>query len=132
MPKKEKPQKKVSIPDTSEVAVDRRTEWRLELPLSALVEGDLPQGKKFKEKITLENISSKGAYFCLDSGVTVGSKLHLVIDVPKELTEGKKVKLYLGGLTIRLEEPIKGGKKQGVALRFDEEFSFISDEKKKK
>jgi len=132
MPKKEKSEKKVIIPDTSEVAVDRRREWRLELPLSAFVEGNLPQGKKFKEKITLENISSKGAYFCLDSGVTVGSKLNLVIDVPEELTEGKKVKLYLGGLTIRLEEPNKGGKRQGVALRFDEEFQFIAAEKKKK
>lgn len=131
-PKKAKPKttkttrkKKTSPPD---VAVDRRREWRFELPLSAVVEGKLPTGDKFEEDVTLENISSGGAYFCLDSGVIVGSKLNLVIDVPTELSEGKKLKLSLGGLTIRLEKPSKKGKKQGVALRFKKRFEFISEE----
>jgi c-di-GMP-binding flagellar brake protein YcgR len=115
--------KKKSMPD---ITVDRRREWRFELPLSAIVEGELPTGKKFKEDVTLENISSGGAYFCLDSGVVVGSKLNLVIDVPTELSEGKKIKLSLGGLTIRLEKPDKKEKKQGVALRFRKKFEFVS------
>ena len=110
-----------------EIKVDRRKEWRFELPLSATVEGELPTGKKFMEDVTLENISSGGAYFCLDSGVVVGSKLNLVIDIPAELSEGKKIKLSLGGLTIRLEKPDKEGKKQGVALRFRKKFEFISE-----
>jgi c-di-GMP-binding flagellar brake protein YcgR len=116
--------KKKSMPD---ITVDRRREWRFELPLSAIVEGELPTGKKFKEDVTLENISSGGAYFCLDSGVVVGSKLNLVIDVPTELSEGKKIKLSLGGLTIRLEKPDKKEKKQGVALRFRKKFEFVSE-----
>lgn len=113
-----------ALPD---IVIDRRKEWRFDLPLSATVEGVLPTGRKFKEKVTLENISSGGAYFCLDSGVIVGSKLNLVIDVPTELSEGKKLKLSLGGLTIRLEKPDKKGKKQGVALRFQKKFEFISE-----
>ncbi len=111
---------------------NRRKEWRFDLPLSAIVEGKLPKGKPFQEKIVLENISSGGAYFCLDSGVTVGSKLNLVIDLPKELTEGEKVKLCLGGLTVRLQEPEAKGKKQGVAICFDEDFRFFLEEKIKK
>jgi len=117
---------------SEDIKADRRREWRLDLPLATIVEGILPQGDKFKEKTKLENISSTGAYFCLDSGVTVGSKLNLVIDLPSRLTEGKKVKLSLGGLTVRLEESDKGGKKQGVALRFDEEFHFIEEKKASK
>jgi len=113
--------KKNSVP--LDVAVDRRNEWRFELPLPAVVEG-----KSFKEKTLLENISSTGAYFCLDSGVTVGSKLNLVIEVPSELSPDKKVKLQLGGLTIRLEKPTKKGKKQGVAIQFSKKFKFISEE----
>jgi hypothetical protein len=97
---KKRAQKKKSVPP--DVAVDRRNEWRFELPLPAVVEG-----KTFKEKTMLENISSTGAYFCLDSGVTVGSKLNLVIEVPSELSPEKKVKLQLGGLTVRLEKPTK-------------------------
>jgi len=128
-PKKTKPKttkKKKPVP--TDIAVDRRKEWRFELPLTAIVEGNLPTGKTFKEEVILENISSGGAYFCLDSGVIVGSKLNLVIDVPTELSEGKKLKLSLGGLTVRLEKPSKRGKKQGVALRFKKRFEFISDE----
>jgi c-di-GMP-binding flagellar brake protein YcgR len=120
--------KKVKPP--SEVAIDRRREWRFDLPLPAVVEGKGGEGKKFQEKTTLENISSTGAYFCLDSGVTVGSKLNLVIEVPSELSPDKKVKLQLGGLTVRLEKPDKKGKKQGVALRFSKKFKFITEEKK--
>lgn len=117
---KKRARKKVSIPP--DIAVDRRNEWRFELPLPAMVEG-----KSFKEKTVLENISSTGAYFCLDSGVTVGSKLNLVIEIPSELSPEKKVKLQLGGLTVRLEKANKTGKKQGVAIRFSKKFKFITE-----
>ena len=85
------------IRNDEEVTVDRRREWRIDLPLNAIVEGELPQGKLFQEETILENISSTGAYFCLDSGITVGSKLNLIIEIPPEMTEGDKVKLCLGG-----------------------------------
>jgi hypothetical protein len=118
---KKRAKKKNSVPP--DVAVDRRNEWRFELPLPAVVEG-----KSFTENTLLENISSTGAYFCLDSGVTVGSKLNLVIEVPSELSPDKKVKLQLGGLTVRLEKPTKKGKKQGVAIQFSKKFKFIKEE----
>ena len=113
-----------------EVAIDRRREWRFDLPLPAIVEGRGGEGKDFQEKTTLENISSTGAYFCLDSNVTVGSKLNLIIEVPSELSPDKKVRLQLGGLAVRLEKPDKKGKKQGVALRFSKKFKFITEDKK--
>jgi hypothetical protein len=114
------------------VPINRRKEWRFELPLKTLIEGSLPQGKKFKEPSVLKNISSTGAYFCLDSGVIVGSKLNLIIDLPKNLTEGEKVKLMLGGITVRLEQPDIKGKRQGVAVHFNKDFKFITDKKRKK
>jgi c-di-GMP-binding flagellar brake protein YcgR len=125
---KKSAQKKDKTP--SEIAIDRRREWRFDLPLPAIVEGKAGEGKKFQEKTILENISSTGAYFCLDSGVTVGSKLNLVIEVPSELSPDKKVKLQLGGLAVRLEKPDKKGKKQGVALRFSKKFKFITEDTK--
>ena len=125
----EKPTQKKK--DLMDYAKNRRKEWRLDLPLPAVVEGDLPAGKKFKENTILENISARGAYFCLDSGITVGSKLNLCIDLPENLTEGKKVRLCLGGLTVRLEKKNKKGKKQGVALCFDKKYTFIDKKEKK-
>lgn len=124
---KETPQKVSDLPD---IKINRRREWRFELPLPVRIEGELPQGEKFKEKTTIENISSSGVYFCLDSGVAIGSKLNLVIDLPKEVSGSKKrLKLCLGGLTVRLEEPDKKGKKQGVALRFEKSYKIIPEEK---
>lgn len=113
----------------SPLKVNRRREWRFDLPLSAKIDGKLPGGKKFNEKTSVENISSTGVYFCLDSGVVIGSKLNLVIDMPKELGgKSKKLKLCIGGLTVRLEELDKKEKKQGVAIRFENNFRIIDEE----
>ncbi|HEK85276.1 MAG: PilZ domain-containing protein [Candidatus Saccharicenans sp.] len=109
---------------TAPAVVNRRREWRFELPLPAEIEGQLPQGKKFKEKTILENISSTGAYFALDSSLVVGSKVNLTIELPPEITEGKKVKLSLDGITVRLEKKGEKARKQGVAVRFNRDFHF--------
>jgi hypothetical protein len=106
---------------------DRRQEWRFELPLAAKVEGTLPNGKKFKEDTIVENISSGGAYFSIDSGVTLEAKLELIVELPKKVTGGKKTTLRLEGRTVRLEKLDKKTKTQGIALSFDEEFQFISN-----
>jgi len=126
---KTSPQEKKVILARIDRKADRRREWRFELPLTAIVEGSLPKGEKFIEKTIIDNISSGGAYFSLDSGITLGSKLNLVVDLPEKITGGKKTKIYLGGLTVRLEKLDKKGKKQGIALSFDEDFQFLDEEK---
>jgi len=115
----------------SALEINRRREWRLDLPLTTEIEGKLPYGKKFREATKLENISSGGAYFCMDSGVVVGAKLNLIIELPRKLTEGKKMRMRLGGITVRLEKPDKKTKKQGVAVRFSKDFMVIPEKKKK-
>jgi len=116
----------------TDILKSRRKEWRFHLSLPALVKGNLPKGKKFEEKTILKNISSGGAYFSLDSGVTIGSKLNLVIDIPNNLTEGKKAQLQLGGLTVRLKKSTSTDKKQEIALCFNEDFQFITKTEEKK
>jgi c-di-GMP-binding flagellar brake protein YcgR len=118
--------------DAPNIEINRRREWRFDLPLPVRIEGKLPQGKKFKEITKIENISSKGVYFSLDSGVIIGSKLNLVIDMPKELGGEGKLKLCLGGLTVRLEELDDKTKKQGVALRFHKKYKIMPEDKEKK
>ena len=131
-PTKNKPAARKSAKKVlSAVEINRRREWRLDLPLTAEIEGKLPHGKKFREATKLENISSGGAYFCMDSGVVVGSSLNLIIELPRKLTEGKKMRMRLGGITVRLERPDKKTKKQGVAVRFRKDFRVIPEKKKK-
>ena len=132
-PKKTSPKKtSKKAKDAASIEVNRRREWRFDLPLPVKIEGKLPQGKKFNESSKIENISSKGVYFSLDSGVIIGSKLNLVIDMPKELGGGKKLRLCLGGLTVRLEELDEKTKKQGVALRFHKKYKIMSKDLGKK
>ena len=122
--KNKKSPRKVKGTKKPPVEVNRRREWRFELPLPAEIEGHLPEGKKFAEKTILENISSTGAYFSLDSDLVVGAKVNLTIELPPEFTEGKKIKLCLDGETVRLEKKEKQGRKQGVAVRFKRDFRF--------
>lgn len=124
-PKKPAPTKAAPKPQVALSPFDRRREWRFRLPLQAVVQGHLPRGEKFQEEAMIENISSTGAYFCLNSGVVVGTKLNLWIDVPKEAGGGRKVRIQIGGLTIRLEKPDIKGKRQGVAVRFSKGFKFV-------
>ncbi|MEN6311456.1 MAG: PilZ domain-containing protein [Acidobacteriota bacterium] len=131
MTKKAAPKKKTAKKLPKDLDVNRRREWRFDLPLKTVIEGKLPQGKKFQEETELRNISSGGAYFCLDSGVAVGSKLNLMIDLPDKLTDGKKMKLWIGGITVRLEKAGQKSRRQGVAIRFSDDFKVIPVAKKK-
>ncbi len=100
---------------------NRRIEFRLELPLSAIIEGILASGQSFSEKTMIENISSTGAYFELKALITVGAKLLLKVELPSSLSKGKKLKLSLPGHVVRLEKTGTNENNQGVALNFDEE-----------
>lgn len=105
--------------------LDRRREWRLELPLKVQVKGSHPNGQPFEENTVVENISSTGAYFGLNALVTIGTPLVMSLDLPPKLTEGKKIQLILQGKVVRLEKRENKEKAQGVALQFEEEYQFV-------
>jgi c-di-GMP-binding flagellar brake protein YcgR len=131
MTKKAAPKnKKKTKPVPEDLEINRRREWRFDFPLGTLIEGSLADGNKFKEETQLENISSGGAYFSLDSGVVVGSKLNLYIELPEQLADGKRLRLRIGGITVRLEKPDKKTKRQGVAVRFSDDLFKVVPAKK--
>jgi len=123
MTKKSNPKKENS--NNYDILLNRRKEWRLDIPISATVKGKLPTGKNFSEKTKINNISSGGAYLGLDAGITVDTKLMLFIEIPSKLTDGKKAKLSLSGHTVRIEKAEKKDKKNNVAVRFDKEYKFL-------
>lgn len=129
MTKKAAPRKKAK-PVPEDLEINRRREWRFDFPLGTLIEGSAADGAKFKEETHIENISSGGAYFSLDSGVVVGSKLNLYIELPEKLADGKKLRLRIGGITVRLEKPDKKTKRQGVAVRFSDDLFKVVPVKK--
>jgi hypothetical protein len=60
----------------------------------------------------------------LETGTIIGSRLEIVIALPKKATEGKSVRLRVEGVVIRVEKPSKAGRKQGIAVRFTNDYSF--------
>ncbi len=103
---------------------NRRREWRLSLPLSMVVRGKAAKTGAFEERTRLENISSTGAFFRLASPVALGDRVRMLIDLPAKLTDGRPLRLSLGGVAVRLERPGNGGK-SGVAVNFSKSFKFL-------
>jgi c-di-GMP-binding flagellar brake protein YcgR len=130
MKKTAAPKKKKTKAIPEDVEINRRREWRFDFPLETLIEGSLADGARFKEETQLENISSGGAYFTLDSGVVVGSKLNLYLELPEKLADGKRLRMRIGGITVRLEKPDKKSKRQGVAVRFSDDMFQVVPAKK--
>ncbi len=123
--------KKSSVAGSSKsLKIPRRKEWRFDLPLTAAVAGALPRGKKFREEARIRDISSTGAYLYLEANIIIGARLNLVIALPKKATEGKRVLLKIEGIVVRVEKPAKSSRKQGAAIRFTKDYSFIDAPKK--
>jgi hypothetical protein len=113
------------VSELKKLIKNRRKEWRLSLPLSGIIEGKLPNGEPFQQSTIIDNISSEGAYFHLNTQITVGSKVHLTLDLPSRLTEGKPTKLRLSGVAVRVEKSANSSKKQGVAVEFEKKYKFL-------
>jgi c-di-GMP-binding flagellar brake protein YcgR len=105
--------------------IPRRKEWRFDLPLTAAVVGALPRGRKFQEEARIRDISSTGAYLYLEANTIIGSRLNMIIALPRKATEGNKVMLKIDGIVVRVEKPLKSSRKQGVAVRFTKDYSFM-------
>lgn len=129
--KKTAPRKKASRALPRDLEINRRREWRFELPLPARVEGRIPGGEAFQETTVLEDISSGGARFGMNAPVIVGTKLKIVVDVPPKAAGGKTVKLTLRGTAVRLEKPGRGATGQIIAVRFGKLFRFVAGPKSK-
>ncbi len=129
--KKTAPRKKTARKLPRNLEINRRREWRFELPLPARVEGRIPGGKAFKEMTVLADISSGGARFGLNAPVIVGAKLKIMVDVPPKAAGGKPVLLTLRGTAVRLEKPERGSTQQIIAVRFGKLFRFVATSKAK-
>jgi len=120
MTKKVAPARKPS-PFPDDLEINRRREWRFDFPLDTLIEAASPTATNSRKKRASRTSPPAELYFTLDSGVVVGSKLNLFIELPEKLADGKKLKLRIGGITVRLEKPDKKTKRQGVAVRFSDD-----------
>ena len=101
-----------------------KTERSFELSIPTLVSGIDATGNEFKEYTELASISSQEAVFWLDSGVTIGSKLKLSLDVPKTVLLESNLKLEITGRVTFVKADQNNEKKQLISLRLEKKYKI--------
>lgn len=93
-----------------------------DLSLPIVVKGLDVAGKEFQEHTELQTISSQLATFWIDSGVIIGSKLNLSLEVPRTLILENQMRLILSGDVVFIKED--GPKKHLISVRLDKNYKF--------
>lgn len=96
----------------------------LELFLPAIVSGINAEGKAFSEKTELTSMSALKAHFGLKSKVTLGTKLNVILDIPKTLILENHLKLRVSGDVIYAKADSSEGTKQQISIRLDRTFKI--------
>lgn len=58
---------------------ERRNIARLDVPFPALVRGYMPNGRRFEEEITLDNLSAHGLHVRLSQTLVIGEPLFVLV-----------------------------------------------------
>ncbi|MFB0566753.1 MAG: hypothetical protein ACETWK_13880 [Candidatus Aminicenantaceae bacterium] len=117
-------QKFIQLP-LNKVTIKRgKQERSFELPVPIVVSGVDAKGNSFQEQTILSSISSFQATFELNSGVTIGSKIDLCLDIPKTLILENRLKLALTGAVIFVKVAANNNKKQQISVRLDKKYKI--------
>jgi hypothetical protein len=99
--------------------------FKLSLPL--IVEGPDPDGVFFREETQLAFMSHQGALFPLQTPVSLGSRLKLVVGLPPKLGEGRNLKLVVKGTIVDVDPGDGDGHPAQVALRLESRYMIQAD-----
>jgi len=96
-------------------------------PLPTVVEGLDESGQSFKEATILSFISHQGSTFRLRNPVSIGTKVKLIIDLPKKLSEDQSLKLAIKGRVVAIELDERQNVKKKISVKFESRY-IISPE----
>ena len=98
-------------------------EQKFELSLPTLVTGLDASGNEIEENTELSSISATEAIFTLESGVIIGSRLNLSLEIPKTLFLENHLKLQVSG-KVAFVQVDQNQRKQIIALRLDQNYKI--------
>jgi len=96
---------------------ERRGEQRFPLRLPVVVRA-VHAGIQEESSLT-RDVSARGAFFYLDSKLTEGTPLELILTLPAEITLTEDIRVRCKGRVVRIVRPSNGGK-TGVAAVIDQ------------
>jgi len=96
----------------------------LDLFLPAVVSGFDAEGVEFNEKTELSSMSSLKAHFGLKTKVTIGTKLNVVLNIPKTFILENQLKLRISGDVViaKLDEDL--GNKPLISINLDKTYKI--------
>jgi Tfp pilus assembly protein PilZ len=109
-------------PNLDEIYKAQPKDQGFTFPLSTVVEGLDDSGKDFKEATVLSFISHQGSTFRLKSQVSIGTKVKLIIDLPKKLAEDQNLKLAIKGRVVAIELEERPNAKKKISVKFESRY----------
>ncbi|MGB8952422.1 MAG: hypothetical protein WCC06_07130 [Candidatus Aminicenantales bacterium] len=109
---------------TISVGQDREKPFKLSLP--AWVKGIDVSNREFKEKTRIFHMSAQEAIFGLNKKVIIGSKLMLLLNIPRTLILEKPLTLSVSGIVHLVKTKKQYKKRQLVALSLDKKYRILS------
>lgn len=94
---------------------ERRTARRFELAWTVVIKGESQTSERFDETCTLQNLSSRGAFFLLPNSVRLGAGLEVEIRVPLRVPMKEKSWMKYSAKVVRVG---RQKSKFGVAVTF--------------
>jgi len=95
------------------------------LSLPALVNGQDAKGKNFEERTELLSISSQLANLWLKSKVLIGSKLNIIVKIPRTLILEHRFNLHTSGEIIYIKADGSKEKKQMISIHLDKNYKIL-------
>jgi hypothetical protein len=102
---------------------ERREEQRFPLRLPVVVRA-VHDGIQEESSLT-RDVSARGAFFYLDSKLTEGTPLELILTLPAEITLTEDIRVRCKGRVVRVVCPSNAGK-MGVAAAIDQ-YDFVTE-----
>ncbi len=113
----------MSKPGLDEIYGTGSKEHGFTFPLPTVAEGQDAAGAEFREETTLTYISHQRSTFPLKSGVSLGTKIKLIIDLPNKLSEDKNLKLALKGKVVSIEMGSRQSAKKNITIKFESKYT---------
>ncbi len=104
--------------------IDSINEMNFDLFLPAVVSGTDASGIEFSERTELSSMSSLEAHFGLKTKVTIGTKLEVVLNIPKTFILENQLKLRISGNVSFAKADPDPRSKQLIAIDLDRTYKI--------
>ncbi|OGD26192.1 MAG: hypothetical protein A2Y56_04005 [Candidatus Aminicenantes bacterium RBG_13_63_10] len=112
----------MSKPNLEALYKTQNKEQGFTFPLPTQVEGLDQAGRAFREDTVLSFINHQGSTFRLKSPVAIGTKVKLIIDLPKKLADDQNLKLVIKGRVVAIELDDRQNARKKVSIRFESRY----------